>query len=454
MRMKVLFLSFLVNLVLLVPESAGAVFSLSDSNPNSAQFKRRFLASYGVNEAIEPKLTSKERPLYEKVAPLLANSPRQAIDLVRQSVTSNSNAAFDFLLGNLHYQLRDYSAAEMALQNAVRKFPAFRRAYRTLALSQVQRTRYDDAVAPLLKVIELGGGDAQAYGLLAYCYLVAEKYESGLSAYRMARMFEPDSLDFRRGQAHCLMQTQQHALAIALFEELIEEYPSEIDFWLLQANAFIETGRRDQAIANLQLLADSEQGTWQSFVLLGDLYLGEDLVTLANEAYLQGLHLQPAVHGDSLVRPLEALLARRLFDASKQYLEALGKISPASLSEKSRSLISLASAKVELAIGDAEGAVTSLKAILDSEPLNGEVLLTLGEHFFGKTDYDQAERYFDLARSVSEVEVDALIGLGRVSVARRTFAIAVDFLRRAQSIESRDNVARYLEAVEQRSRRR
>ena len=452
--MKVLLHSFLLSLLLHAPESVGAVFSLSDSDPNSAQFKRRFLASYGVNEAIEPKLTSKERPLYQKVAPLLANSPRQAIDLVRQSMTSDSNAAFDFLLGNLHYQLRDYSSAETALQNAVRKFPAFRRAYRTLALTQVQRSRYDQAVAPLLKVIELGGGDAQAYGLLGYCYLLAEKYESGLSAYRMARMFEPDSLDFRRGQAHCLMQTQQHALAIALFDELIREYPNDDDFWLLQANAFVETGRRDQAIANLQLLADNDKGTWQSFALLGDLYLGEDLESLAISAYLQGLRLQRSVVEDDLIRPLEGLLARRLYDSSRQYLEALGNLTLESLSVKNRSLISLASAKVELAIGDAEGAVAALKAILNSDPLNGEVLLTLGEYFFGESDFDQAERYFDLARSVSEVEVDALIGLGRLSVARRAFGSAVDFLRRAQSIESRSNVARYLEAVEQRSRRR
>ena len=54
----------------------------------------------------------------------------------------------------------------------------------------IQRTDYQAAIEPFLKVIELGGSDAQSYGLLAYAYLNQEKYESSLSAYRMARMFD------------------------------------------------------------------------------------------------------------------------------------------------------------------------------------------------------------------------------------------------------------------------
>ena len=127
-------------------------------------------------------MASKDQSLYQKVLPLLSSAPRDAIAIVQREVNPNSNAAFDFLVGNLFYQLRDFGQAERAMKEAVRKFPSFRRAYRILALIYVQRDELKRAIEPLLRVIELGGGDGQAYGLLGYAYLVGEKYESGLAA--------------------------------------------------------------------------------------------------------------------------------------------------------------------------------------------------------------------------------------------------------------------------------
>ena len=69
--MKIWYLIFCVGFSV----SAASVFSLSDSDPDSPAFKKRFLASYGVNGAIEPKLASKDQSLYQKVLPLLSSAP-------------------------------------------------------------------------------------------------------------------------------------------------------------------------------------------------------------------------------------------------------------------------------------------------------------------------------------------------------------------------------------------
>ena len=434
--------------------SAAPIFSLSDSDPDSPDFKKRFLASYGVNSAIEPKLASKDRSLYQKVLPLLSSAPRDAIAIVQRELNPNSNAAFDFLVGNLFYQLRDYGQAEKAMKEAVRKFPFFRRAHRILALIYVQRDEFKRAIEPLLRVIELGGGDGQSYGLLGYAYLVGEKYESGLAAYRMARMFKPDSLDFRRGQAHCLLETDQNKLAIALFDELILEFPSEQDFWLLQANAFLAAGMKGEAIANLELVSDRKQGNWSTHVLLGDLYLSDDLVQLALAAYLRALDQDPASDGELLIRPLKALVERRHFAAGKGYLAAMAKVANSIISLAQRSEVDLAEAKIEMKIGDPARALSLLKNSLSTDPLNGEVLLTLGEYYFGSEMLDEAERYYELALSVPEAKGDALVSLGRLAVSRGLFAEAVRLLRQAQETQPRPNVARYLEAVERRVKTR
>jgi tetratricopeptide (TPR) repeat protein len=448
--MKVWYLLFYVG----VSVSAASVFSLSDSDPDSPEFKKRFLASYGVHGAIEPKLASKDQALYKKVLPLLSSAPRDAIAIVQREVNPNSNAAFDFLVGNLFYQLRDFGQAERAMKEAVRKFPSFRRAHRTLALIYVQRDELERAIEPLLRVIELGGGDGQSYGLLGYAYLVGEKYESGLAAYRMARMFKPDSLDFRRGQAHCLLETDQNKLAIALFDELIVEFPSETDFWLLQANAFLAAGEKGKAIANLELVGDRKQGNWSTYILLGDLYLSDDLVQLALASYLRALDQDPASDGELLIRPLKALVERRHFAIGKRYLVAMRTVANSNISSAQQTEIDLAEAKIEAKIGDPTLALSLLKKSLSTDPLNGEVLLTLGDHYFGTEMFDEAERYYELALSVPEVKGEALVSLGRLAVSRGTFSTAVSLLRQAQEIHPRPNVARYLEAVERRVKTR
>ena len=85
-----LFAQRLYPLLLLITAWIGqwqSLFRLSDSDPDSPEFRRRFLASHGVNEAIEPKLTLEDRPLQEAILPHLRDNPREAIALVEQALT-------------------------------------------------------------------------------------------------------------------------------------------------------------------------------------------------------------------------------------------------------------------------------------------------------------------------------------------------------------------------------
>src|SRR5690606_2516228 len=133
--------------------------------------------------------------------PFLREDPRRAITEVERALGSSENPAFRFLLGNLHYEIGEFDRSESELKRAIEAFPDFRRAHRTLGLIHIQNQAFPAAIESWLKVITLGGGDAQSYGLLGYAYLAEKKYRSALSAYRMARMFKPDSIDFRRGEA-------------------------------------------------------------------------------------------------------------------------------------------------------------------------------------------------------------------------------------------------------------
>jgi len=99
----------LLSILLALPSLMMAqAFDLTDSGTAAPDFRQQFLASYGVNPAIEPEITQEDRPLYERIEPYLRGDPRQAIRIVESEMGPDTNAAFHFLRGNLYYQTDQY----------------------------------------------------------------------------------------------------------------------------------------------------------------------------------------------------------------------------------------------------------------------------------------------------------------------------------------------------------
>ena len=447
-RGKALWFLLLVLMSMVGQVNAAPPFPLGDLDPDSPVGRQRFLGSFGINEAIEPTLSQEDRPLYESLAPYLRNDPRRAIQIATAGMTSQSNAAFDFLVGNLYYQVGDYFQSERYLQQAVQKFPSFRRAHRTLALIAVQRDQFSQAVAPLLKVISLGGGDGQAYGLLAYAYLTQEKYYSALPAYRMARMFNPESADFKRGEAQCLLMTDQHLPAIALFNELISENPGNPEFWLLQANSFLALNERDKAIANLEIATTHGVPSWGSLSLLGDLYMAKDVYPLALAAYIRAVKEASAPSFEAVTKPLSYLIDRGLYTEAKAYLGTIKAKGLTGSTPRELLELSLAEATLELRSGDVEPAQRRLKDIIAKDPLNGTALILLAEYYQRKDMFAEAELQLERAASVPEYQVKALVDQGRLLVTQRKYREAIVPLNKAQSLAPQANVARYIEQIQ------
>ncbi|MFQ3225112.1 MAG: tetratricopeptide (TPR) repeat protein [Lentimonas sp.] len=429
--------------------SAANSFSLSDTSPQSPEFHARFIGSYGINSAIEPTITQEDRPLYESIAPHLQSNPQQAIQLAMQGINSNSNAAFDFLVGSLYYSHSKYSQARRHLKQAIQKFPNFRRAHRNLALIYIQQENYTSALPHLLKVIKLGGGDGQSYSLLGYSYLNLEKYQSALSAYHMARMFMPDSADIRRGEAHFLLMTNQNNAAIALFDELLAQFPSTQDYWLLQANAFLAEERFADAIANLEIAHTVATPSADTHKLLADLYMNQQVNEQALVHYQAALQANPKMDPGNAFKPLNYLMQLNLFEAAAVYLETLnttlrGELSPRQASEKA-----VLSAQLELEIGDAAQGLQQLEAVLTTDPLNADALLMLANYNLQEENYAEAEFYFERATVIADAQVDALIGLARTAVMQGKFKNALTHLQRSQKLKPRNDVAQFIASIQQ-----
>ncbi|MGK0310026.1 MAG: tetratricopeptide (TPR) repeat protein, partial [Lentimonas sp.] len=89
-----------------------------------------------------------------------------------------------------------------------------------------------------------------------------------------------------------------------------------------------------------------------------------------------------------------------------------------------------------------------LEDILEIDPLNGKALLTVANYKMSQSVFPEAEFYFERARSVDEFQVDALIGLARITVQQGRFVQALGYLKEAQNINPRDEIERYIASIE------
>ena len=423
-------------------------FALTDSGPAAPDFEARLLGLREVNEAIEPKLDLEAREFYQNIAPLLREQPRQIIDEVEAATEVETHPAFDFLRGSLYYQLGEKQPAEAALREAIEAFPAFRRAYRMLGIILIEQQRFSEAVEIWLKVIQLGGGDAQSYGLLAYAHLSLQHYQSALVAYRNARMFRPDSSDFRRGEAQCLIATDQLPEAIALLEELLTESPENIDYWILQTNAYLKLDKRTDAIANLEIVRELNNANAESLQLLGNLHLQQNNHRLAIRSYLEVLDRFPVESLESVIEPLDYLIRSDLLEEAQKYLDRLRKHLPENLSIRNQTVLDLAEANIALRNNQIGKVRTLLEPIVESDPLSGQALLLLAETYTREEAWPQAEFYLERALSDPDRKRDALIALGKTEVIRGNFPAALKHLRQARTLSDSPHLTEFIEAIE------
>jgi Flp pilus assembly protein TadD len=151
----------------------------------------------------------------EKVLPLMGTDVPKAAEMLAAIVTPQSSAVLDFTLANLRFQQGMLEEAAAGYRTAVTKFPRFQRGWKNLGLTSFRLGRMPDAIQAFTKMVELGGGDGLTYGLLAHAYSSEQQHTSAESAYRMAVLLQPDSLEWRMGLARSLVRQRKHAEAAA-----------------------------------------------------------------------------------------------------------------------------------------------------------------------------------------------------------------------------------------------
>jgi tetratricopeptide (TPR) repeat protein len=456
----------LAGIVVLSVGMAGA--STPDAKPDDGlslwtdpTFQKQFMASYGALAEYEPKVTPPERLELEKILGLMATNQPAALLELEAAAKPDASALFDFTLGNFYFQQDNGEKAAAAYKMATTKFPSFRRAYKNLGLTSVRLQRYDDATKALSRLVELGGADGLSYGLLGYSLSANGQFVSAESAYRNAVLLQPDALDWKLGLTQSVLKQRKFGEAVGLCDELLAKYPDRADFWLLQANAWLGQDQPMKAAENFEIVARMGKATFQTWYTLGDIYTNAGLYDLAANAYKQAIVAKPDQDLDRPLRSVEILSQRDAVPQARALLAQVRESSGWTLDDTGKKRVLRLDARLAMAEGGAVGAadgsaeaaaVKSLEEIVAVDPLDGEALMLLGQHYTKAKEIDRAIFYYERAGSLESFEADAKVRQAQLLVTQNKYREAVPLLKRAQEIKPRDEVARYLDQVERISR--
>jgi tetratricopeptide (TPR) repeat protein len=421
----------------------------------SPAFRQRFAESYLADTEIEPPVTDDDRDLLVEIGELLAVPAEQggpktdeAIGLLRGRVGPSASAVLDFTLANLLAQKERSGEAAAAYQRAVDKKPKFRRAWNNLGLLQVRSGDFRGAALSLARVLELGGGNAFTYGLLGVAHGNNDDHLAAESAYRMASLLDPLTVDWRLGLARSLFKQRRFAEAATLCGTLIGGNPDRADLWLLQANAFVGMNEPKKAIENLELVDKLGKATTDSLNLLGDVYVNEDLPDLAASAYERAMAKDQKGDPQRALRAAKALAARSAHAECERLLAAIGTHYAAKLDETAKKEILKLQARLAVARGSGEDEAKILEQVVALDPLDGEALLLLGQWCARSGKPEQAVLHYERAAGLPAFEADAKVRHAQLLVGQGKYAEAVPMLKRAQQLKPRDHVQQYLEQVE------
>ncbi len=411
-------------------------------------FQKQFMGSYGFQAELEPRVSPIEREQMEKVLALMGTDLEAAATLLQGATKPESSAVFDFTLGNIRFQQERLDDAAGHYQEAIRKFPSFRRAHKNLGLVEVRLGKPAEAITALTRVAELGGGDALTFGLLGYAFSGTGQFVSGESAFRNAVLMQPAVLDWKLGLTQCVLRQQKYGEAASLCEELITAYPDRADLWLLQANAYIGLNQPMKAAENFEVVAGMGKATTGALYTLGDIYANESLWDPAARAYRLAIENEPDQSPDRPIRSVEILAQRGAATQARVLAEQVRQAFDARLDDAQRKKFLKVQARLAAGEGGAENSAALLEEIVKLDPLDGEALLLLGQHYAKASDPERAIFYYERAEGIDAFEGEAKTRHAQLLVAQSRYAEALPLLKRAQEIRPREDVARYLEQVE------
>ncbi|WP_269542071.1 tetratricopeptide repeat protein [Cerasicoccus fimbriatus] len=437
---------FTIFIFVLLAQAASAQLQISWSDP---LMQARFLGSYGFDGPREPSVTSAEQEVLKSILPLIESGQlTEAARRLRDAMTPDSSAAFDYTLGNLYLQTGNFAAAENAYREALRKQPGFVRAWRNLGLMLAQDGQTREAIPALSAAIERGDHSAECIGALAFCHFQEGDYATALPGYERAAFLSAQSANWQLGRAQCLIELDRAKEALLVAEQYLRDHPKHPEARRIAVNASIALEDWENTAVHLEMLRLHELANAQALLQLGRAYLALGLPHRATQAFLASLNQQQKPTLTQMLSAAELLAQQGAVKESESLLAVVYQQYGEGLSGEGMNQLLRLQGRLKLLNGEPAAAERLLSEAAARDPLSGQTMLLLGDAQLQLGHFAEAQVTLERAVKIDEVAADAWLELARVHVKQSQWRAAADALRRAQSLRPEERVARYLQDVQ------
>ena len=439
-----------------------AIYGIGLVQPVSAEIDMQFWKKPGYFDgyykdldivgSVLPTVKSEEQAILQQFAVESEISDARGLAYLRSQITPQSSSALDFNLGVQYYKADDIDNAQIYFRRAVSKWPTFQAAFKLLGYCYLQQEDWSNAAAAFSRSTELGENDARIYGLLGMIYLNEEKILESESAYKRAIVADPATLDWYKGLAQTLINQTKHLELISLFEEMIDraaDPKDEKDFLILQANSFIALNQQLKAAANYEIVRRMGLGTAESMGRLGDIYLNENQIELATEAYIESFELDPEQSQDIPLNSASIMVGRGYWTNGQKLIDKIREVFGGRLESENHLNLLRLEAQVAIATKQESSIIIGfLEEVLELEPDDGQTLLLLAKFYHSEGNIEEARKYYELTLELEDFEYEALIQYAQMLARERLFCDAVPLLRDALDIEFTSNVETFMDQAE------
>jgi tetratricopeptide (TPR) repeat protein len=172
-------------------------------------------------------------------------------------------------------QQKQFEEAIAPLQRVVAQKPDMSQAWQALALSLRMGQHYDQAVEAYRKALAFGP-DPKLQFNLALCLSRQGKTAAAIEAYRQALSLDPGFLEAYYNLSRTLIVAERYEEALVVLQQHLEREPGSYRIYLNQGLCYFHLGRYDEAIQKYELALE-QQETADAYNNLGLVYnkLGE-----------------------------------------------------------------------------------------------------------------------------------------------------------------------------------
>jgi tetratricopeptide (TPR) repeat protein len=275
-------------------------------------------------------------------------------------------------------------------------------------------------------------------------------------AFRMALMFEPDKNDWRTGLIGALVEQSKYTEVVALYDEMIRDQPDNTDFVQRQAMVLVTMDQTARATENLEILARAGKLKGKDLRLLGDVYMRGQQPALAFHAWKRALETEETRDIATALREAELLSAADARIESRDLISTIRSLGGSNLDAPQKEQLLKLESRMALAEGRNDEAARIMEQIVDANPLDGQALMLLGDHYLASGVREKASSFFERASKLSDKDMQskALQRLGRLLLEEEKFPEALLRFKAANSAKPSAQLQKYIVDLEKHLQRK